>query len=106
MRSVIWLILLFVAAVVAASVFGQNDALVSLFYGHWRLDMSLNLFLLLLLGRHDQGIYKRSAQTGGKPQHHVLERKCQHQQPDQRQHPAHDDLRERERNRPRPGELS
>lgn len=50
MRSVIWLILLFVAAVVAASVFGQNDALVSLFYGHWRLDMSLNLFLLLLLG--------------------------------------------------------
>lgn len=50
MRSVIWLILLFVAAVVAASAFGQNDALVSLFYGHWRLDMSLNLFLLALLG--------------------------------------------------------
>jgi HemY protein len=46
MRSVIWLILLFVAAVVAASAFGQNDALVSLFYGHWRLDLSLNLFLL------------------------------------------------------------
>lgn len=50
MRSVIWLILLFVAAVVAASAFGQNDALVSLFYGHWRLDLSLNLFLLVLLG--------------------------------------------------------
>lgn len=50
MRSVIWLVLLFVVAVVAASVLGQNNALVSLFYGHWRLDMSLNLFLLTLVG--------------------------------------------------------
>lgn len=50
MRSVIWLILLFVAAVVAATMLGQNNALVSLFYGPWRLDMSLNLFLLVLLG--------------------------------------------------------
>lgn len=46
MRSVIWLILLFVAAVVAATVLGQNDAVVSVFYGRVRLDMSLNLFLL------------------------------------------------------------
>ncbi|GAA0752596.1 heme biosynthesis protein HemY [Ideonella azotifigens] len=46
MRSVIWLVLLFVAAVVAAAALGRNDALVSLFYGEWRLDMSLNLFLL------------------------------------------------------------
>ena len=46
MRSVIWLILLFSAAVVAAVVLGRNDALVSFYYGSWRLDMSLNLFLL------------------------------------------------------------
>lgn len=46
MRSVIWLVLLFVAAVVAAAALGRNDALVSLYYGEWRLDMSLNLFLL------------------------------------------------------------
>lgn len=50
MRSVIWLILLFVAAVVAATMLGQNNALVSFFYGDWRLDMSLNLFLLLVVG--------------------------------------------------------
>lgn len=49
MRSVIWLVLLFTAAVVAATTLGPNDALVSVFYGAWRLDMSLNLFLLCLL---------------------------------------------------------
>lgn len=50
MRSIIWLILLFVAAVVAATVLGRNDALVSVFYGEWRLDLSLNLFLLAIVG--------------------------------------------------------
>ena len=50
MRSIIWLILLFVAAVVAATVLGRNDALVSVFYGEWRLDLSLNLFLLAVVG--------------------------------------------------------
>ena len=50
MRSVIWLVLLFVAAVVAATVFGTNEGLVSFYWGSWRLDMSLNLFVLLLLG--------------------------------------------------------
>src|SRR6185436_9095619 len=49
MRSVIWLVLLFAAAVVAATVLGPNDALVSVFYGTWRMDLSLNLFLLVLL---------------------------------------------------------
>lgn len=49
MRSVIWLVLLFTAAVVAATVLGPNDALVSVFYGNWRMDLSLNLFLLALL---------------------------------------------------------
>lgn len=50
MRSVIWLILLFAVAVVAATALGRNDALVAIFYDHWRLDISLNLFLLALLG--------------------------------------------------------
>jgi HemY protein len=50
MRSVIWLVLLFTAAVVAATMLGRNDGLVSVFYGSWRLDVSLNLFLLALLG--------------------------------------------------------
>lgn len=49
MRSVIWLVLLFTVAVVAATMLGQNDALVAIFYGNWRLDLSLNLFLLALL---------------------------------------------------------
>jgi HemY protein len=50
MRSVIWFVLLFAAAVVAASTLGANDGLVSVYAGTWRLDTSLNLFLLLLLG--------------------------------------------------------
>ncbi|MFN4115288.1 MAG: heme biosynthesis HemY N-terminal domain-containing protein [Inhella sp.] len=50
MRGVIWLTLLFAAAVVAALTLGRNDGLVSLFWDGWRVDLSLNFFLLLLLG--------------------------------------------------------
>lgn len=50
MRSIIWFILLFGAAVVAASTLGANDGLVSVYAGTWRFDVSLNLFLLLLVG--------------------------------------------------------
>ena len=50
MRSVVWMLLLFAAAVVAATVFGTNEGLVSFYWGQWRMDMSLNLFVLLLLG--------------------------------------------------------
>lgn len=50
MRSVIWFVLLFAAAVVAASTLGANDGLVSVYAGTWRFDVSLNLFLLALLG--------------------------------------------------------
>ena len=49
MRSVIWLVLLFVAAVVAATTLGRNDGLVSLYWSGWRLDVSLNLFVIALL---------------------------------------------------------
>lgn len=48
MRTVIWLVLLFAAAVVAALTLGSNDGLVSLYWNGWRLDVSLNLFLLVL----------------------------------------------------------
>lgn len=50
MRTVIWLILLFAAAVVAAAALGANDGLVSVYWGGWRADLSLNLFVLLVVG--------------------------------------------------------
>jgi len=49
MRGVIWLVLLFVAAVVAATTLGRNDGLVSLYWSGWRADVSLNLFVIALL---------------------------------------------------------
>ncbi|MEO8154001.1 MAG: heme biosynthesis HemY N-terminal domain-containing protein [Rhizobacter sp.] len=48
MRSVVWFILLFVVAVVAATTFGANDGLVSLYWNGWRMDVSMNLFLLTM----------------------------------------------------------
>jgi len=50
MRTVIWFVLLFVVAVVAASSLGSNDGLVTFYWGVQRVDLSLNLFLLLLVG--------------------------------------------------------
>ncbi|MEP7058376.1 MAG: heme biosynthesis HemY N-terminal domain-containing protein, partial [Caldimonas sp.] len=50
MRATIWFVLLFAVAVVAAAALGTNDGLVTFYWGKWRLDLSLNLFLLLLLG--------------------------------------------------------
>jgi HemY protein len=50
MRGVIWLVLLFVVAVVAATTLGSNDGLVSVYWGNWRTDLSLNLFVLIVLG--------------------------------------------------------
>ena len=47
MRSVIWFVLLFVVAVVAATSLGGNDGIVSFYWGVWRTDLSLNLFVLL-----------------------------------------------------------
>jgi HemY protein len=49
MRNIFWLLLLFVVAVVAAAFLGRNDALVTVFWSPWRLDMSFNLFLIALL---------------------------------------------------------
>jgi HemY protein len=50
MRGVIWLLLLAVVAVVAASLLGPNDGLVSIYWSGWRTDLSLNLAVLLLVG--------------------------------------------------------
>ena len=50
MRGVIWLILLFSVAVLAATTLGRNDGLVTVYWGGWRTDLSLNLFVLLVLG--------------------------------------------------------
>jgi HemY protein len=50
MRFVVWLVLMAVIAVVAATTLGANDGLVSFYFRGWKLDLSLNLFVLLLLG--------------------------------------------------------
>jgi HemY protein len=49
MRGIIWLLVLFAAAVVAATALGQNDGLVTVAWGGWRVEASLNLSLLLLV---------------------------------------------------------
>ncbi len=49
MRGVIWIVLLFVVAVVAATTLGSNDGLVSIYWGGWRTDLSLNLFVIVVL---------------------------------------------------------
>jgi len=46
MRGVIWLVLLFMAAVVAATTLGRNDGLVSIYWSGSRFDLSLNLFVI------------------------------------------------------------
>lgn len=48
MRWVLWTIGLFGVAVLAATTLGSNDGLVSVYWGGWRADLSLNLFLLLM----------------------------------------------------------
>jgi len=49
MRAVVWFTLLFAVAVVAATTLGSNDGLVSFYWSGWRMDVSLNLFLLVLV---------------------------------------------------------
>ena len=49
MRIAIWFVLLFAAAVVAATTLGTNDGLVTFYWRGWRLDLSLNLFLIVLI---------------------------------------------------------
>ena len=50
MRFVVWFTVLFVVAVVAARTIGSNDGLVSFYWSGWRMDVSMNLFLIGLAG--------------------------------------------------------
>ncbi|MFO1294489.1 MAG: heme biosynthesis HemY N-terminal domain-containing protein [Rubrivivax sp.] len=63
MRNVIWIVLLFAAAVVAATTLGSNDGLVSIYWGGWRTDLSLNLFVLALLAACVLGVSAAHAIT-------------------------------------------
>jgi len=47
MRQVVWLLFLFVVAVIAAGTLGNNEGLVVVYWPPWRIDLSLNLFVLL-----------------------------------------------------------
>ncbi|MDE2077337.1 MAG: heme biosynthesis protein HemY [Burkholderiales bacterium] len=49
MRSIVWILLLSVAAVVSAIALGSNDGLVTIYWLGWRTDLSLNFFLLSLI---------------------------------------------------------
>jgi len=49
MRNVVWILLLAIVAVVAASALGSNDGLVSIYWLGWRTDISFNLFILTLI---------------------------------------------------------
>ena len=52
MRNVVWLVLLFAVAVVAALTLGDNDGVASFYWQGWRLELSLNFFIVsaLLVG--------------------------------------------------------
>ena len=50
MRNIIWFVLLFGVAVLAASTLGTNDGLATFYWRSWRIDVSLNLFLITLIG--------------------------------------------------------
>lgn len=49
MRTIVWLLILSVVAVVAATALGSNDGLVSIYWLGWRTDVSLNFFVLALV---------------------------------------------------------
>jgi HemY protein len=49
MRTIVWLLLLAVVAVVGATALGANDGLVTLYWMGWRVDLSLNLFIIGLV---------------------------------------------------------
>ncbi len=49
MRNIVWLVLLFAVAVVAALTLGDNDGMASFYWEGWRVDLSLNFFILAAL---------------------------------------------------------
>jgi HemY protein len=49
MRNVVWLVLLFAVAVVAALTLGDNTGMATFYWEGWRLDLSLNFFIVAAL---------------------------------------------------------
>lgn len=49
MRSLFWVLGVAIAAVLAAAMLGDNRNVVTLFWSPWRVDLSFNLFLVILL---------------------------------------------------------
>src|SRR5689334_18648790 len=49
MRLLVWLLLISAVAVIAATTFGRNDGLVSIYWQPWRVDLSVNLFVVAML---------------------------------------------------------
>jgi len=49
MRTIVWLLLLAVVAVVAATALGANDGLVTIYWLGWRTDVSFNFFVISLV---------------------------------------------------------
>jgi len=48
-RALIWLLLLAACAILAATLLGRNDHLVTIYWAPWRLDLSFNLFVVVLV---------------------------------------------------------
>jgi HemY protein len=49
MRTVVWLLLLSIVAVVTATLLGDNDNVVTIYWAPWRVDLSFNLFAIGLI---------------------------------------------------------
>src|SRR5258708_7369131 len=49
MRTIVWMLVLAVVAVVTATALGNNDGGVTIYWLGWRTDLSLNLFLLAMV---------------------------------------------------------
>jgi len=49
MRTIVWMLVLAVVAVVTATALGNNDGVVTIYWLGWRTDLSLNLFLLAMV---------------------------------------------------------
>lgn len=49
MRSLLWVLGVAIAAALAAAMLGDNGNVVTLFWSPWRVDLSFNLFLVILL---------------------------------------------------------
>ena len=63
MRSVIWLLLLFAVAVVAARALGMNDGLVTIYWAPYQIQLALNFALILMVSGVGAGFVLLRAAT-------------------------------------------